>query len=99
MARNAIVTIPVRTWTELTANDCTAVAVQAQSAYPILLTATTGAAPAAAPDASLATYVLSPGDLLPASVWLADLWPGVTGAKRLWAWSEGSGARAAVSHV
>lgn len=99
MARNAIITIPVRTWTELTANDCTAVAVQAQSAYPILLTATAGVAPAAAPDATVATYVLSPGQLLTASIWLADLWPGVAGAKRLWAWSEGAGARAAVSHV
>ncbi|NTT88393.1 hypothetical protein [Tabrizicola fusiformis] len=99
MPRSAIVNVPIRSWTELTAGDVAAIAVQCQSAYPVLLTATTGAAPAGVPDDTIATYVISPGQLLPASVWLADLWPGVSGAKRVWAWSEGAGAACAVSHA
>lgn len=99
MPRNAIVTIPLRSWTELTANDVVAISVQCQSGSPVRLTATTGATPAAPPDDSVATFVLIPGAHLPASVWLTDLWPGIAGAKRVWAWTEGTGGRCAVSHA
>ena len=100
MPRNDTLTIPPRVWTQLTNADVTAVSLQILSNNPVAIAGTAGAvAPASGPGGSEAARILWPGDHLLATTFLTDLWPGVSGVNRLWAWAEGDGAKVAVSHA
>lgn len=85
MALNDRVTVPARTWTELTnAEDAgSVVAVQNVGMGNVrLLATTTGTAPA---DTVTKGWVYAPGQADARS--LADMFPGITTPVRLWAWS------------
>lgn len=100
MARNDTIILLPRVWTQLTNSDASAVSFQVQGTNPVLLAGTAGAvAPAAAPGGVESARLFWPGDHIPATVFLADFWPGVAGVNRLWAWVEGDGGRVAVSHA
>lgn len=99
MARNDTITLLPRAWTQLTNSDTTAVSFQVLGTNPVLLAGTVGAvAPATAPGGAESARLFYPGDHIPGTVFLADFWPGLVGANRLWAWVEGDGGRVAVSH-
>ncbi|MBK8772713.1 MAG: hypothetical protein IPM06_20115 [Rhizobiales bacterium] len=86
MARNNTLTeIPQRVWTPLTNADATAVRVQNRSPSAILLSATNGATE---PSDLNGALELGAGQTMAADLTLAQLWPGVSGANRLWAWSD-----------
>lgn len=93
MPRHATVSVPAKTWTELTASNATNVTFENMTPGPLFLSATTGAAPADLDGAVL--YQGVSGDM---NVSLTDTFAGVSGAVRLWAWSK-TGARVAVSHA
>ena len=93
MPRHATVSVPAKTWTELTASDATNVTFENLEPSQIFIQATTGAAPADLEGALKYTSVQ--GEI---NVALAEAFPGVSGAVRVWAWSK-TGARVAVSHA
>lgn len=84
MARNADVTLAAGTWTQLTADDATVVAIQNKSDYIVTVMATTSATP---PSASARDgYVLRP--LADGQYTLATSFPGLTSPVRMYAYSE-----------
>ena len=95
MARNDNVTIPATTWTQLTNANATAIRVQSVSGTEIMLQATNGTT---APTTLLGVIVLPGGDVLAADLPIAQLWPGVTGANRVWAFSSPASV-VSVSHA
>lgn len=100
MPRHDTITIPPRVWTQLTNADVSAVSFQVLGNNPVSIAATAGAvAPAAGPGGTESARVFWTGDHIPATVFLSDLWPGLAGANRLWAWAEGDGGKIAVSHA
>ena len=100
MARNDTIIVPTRVWTQLTNADVAALSFQVLGDTPVQIAATVGAVvPAAGPGGAESARLFWPGDMLFATAFLADLWPGLPGANRVWAWAEGSGGRVAVSHA
>lgn len=95
MARNDTFGLTSGVWTPLTNANATAVRVQNRSGYSILISATNGAT---APTTVQGAIEVLPYQTLAADMTLADLWPGVTGANRLWALSD-NGATVSVSHA
>lgn len=85
MPGNATVTLTGSDWVELTDANVTNIRIQNQSANPVHIQATTGAAPANAGGS-----ILIPAyETLPPDLTLAQLWPGVSGADRIWALGVG----------
>lgn len=82
MARNDNVSIPAGVWTQLTNADVTEIRVQNRSGYTVELMAT---ADTTQPTNSEGAIVMPPNGLLAADITLAQLWPGVSGAVRVWA--------------
>ena len=97
MARNDNVTIPATTWTQLTNANALSIRVQQVSGTSMILAlqATNGIV---APTTQLGVIVLPGGDVLAADLPIAQLWPGVTGANRVWAFASVDSV-ASVSHA
>lgn len=95
MARNEIVALPQDTWTQLTNGDVTALTLQNLSGCSISVNATVGET---APGASDGGIEINPGNAVLQNLMLADLFPGVAGAKRVWALCPGQAGKAMVSH-
>lgn len=94
MARNETITIPAGEWTELTAGDVSAIRVQSLNGNRILLMAGSASEPVAASGA----IELNSREIISANYTLADLWPGLPDATRVWAYCVYS-ARVSVSHA
>jgi hypothetical protein len=95
MARNDNVTIPALTWTQLTNANATAIRVQSVILSEVTLQATNGVT---APTTQVGVIVLAGGAVLAADLTIAQLWPGVTGANRVWAFAR-TPSVASVSHA
>ena len=95
MARNDNVAIPALTWTQLTNANATAIRVQSVSGSEMTLQATNGVT---APTTQVGAIVLAGGGVLAADLTIAQLWPGVTGANRVWAFATAASV-ASVSHA
>jgi hypothetical protein len=95
MARNDDIEIPERAWTQLTNADATAVRVSLKGSFGLLLQATNGTTP---PTGLGGAIPLQGYGTLAADLALADLWPGVSGANRLWAWTD-QAQTVSVSHA
>jgi hypothetical protein len=95
MARNDNVTIPAITWTQLTNANTTAIRVQSVIGSEMRLQATNGTT---APTTQVGVIVLAGGAVLAADLTIAQLWPGVTGANRVWAFTTAASV-ASVSHA
>lgn len=82
-------------WTLLTNSDVVTATFQNQSGYEVYVTATAGTgAPSA--DAPYIVYARFQGER---STSLSDLFPGVSGANRLWARISDGTARIFISHA
>lgn len=88
MPQNQSVDIPANTWTLLTSNDVTAITFQVSQKknVPVFLVGTVGAVPPTNKDNSIQYFRLE-GEF---SINLADMFPGVSGVNRLYAWCEDS---------
>ena len=97
---NTTIYMPARTWTLLTQTAVEALRVQAKGELTrIPLQATAGSvAPAADASGHAGALYLPAGSVLTADRPLADMWPEVAGADRVWGWSE-AGSEVSVSHV
>ena len=95
MPRNTTVAVPARTWTQLTNADVSAIRVQNLNGYPIKIMGTVGAV---APTTDAGALVLAAGQAIAADLTLAQLFPGVSGANRVYAFSDAP-ALVSVSHV
>lgn len=82
-------------WAELTDAAVTSITFQNVSAMPIVVTATNGTTPPTA-DAGGLTYAAGQGE---SNRSLADLFPGVSGANRVWARSSNGTQQVFVSHA
>ena len=82
-------------WAQLTDADVTTITFQNVSAMPIVVTATNGTTPPAA-DAGGLTYAAGQGE---SNRSLAELFPGVSGANRVWARSSNGTQQVFVSHA
>jgi hypothetical protein len=85
MARNDDITLPPSVWTQLTNSNTNAVRVSLKGGFGLLLQATNGATP---PTSTAGAVQLHPYGTLAADLPLADLWPGVADANRLWALTD-----------
>lgn len=94
MPRNTTVTVSKWTWVELTDADVTSITFVNEGGSPMLVKATTGSAPTDLLGGI--TYRSGEGEKLAD---LADLFPGVTGADRVWAYGIVDVTYAMVSHA
>lgn len=95
MPQNATVSVPAGAWTQLTNADVSAIRAQNLNGYPIKIMGTVGAV---APTTDAGAIVLAAGQAIAADLTLAQLFPGVTGANRVYAFSDAP-ALVSVSHV
>ena len=95
MARNDNVEIEAETWTQLTNANATAVRVSNITGPRLLLKATAGET---APTDQAGAVPLDAGLTVLSDVTLATMFPGVSGANRLWAYSRQAGS-VSVSHA
>ncbi len=93
MARNETVDLSPDSWTQLTSGDVSALRAQNLSGYFVKIMATADTTAPANEDGHL---VLAPMAVLAADLTLADLFPGVTSAARVWGKGTGS---VSVSHA
>jgi hypothetical protein len=96
MPQNTTVTYPANTWTQITDASVTAIRVQNQSIFTVSLSATSSAV---APTNLSGAIELAGGETLAADLTLAQLFPGVTGATRLWVYPVGHPAVLSISHA
>lgn len=82
-------------WRQVTNGNVTALRVQNRGGYPVFLQATIGEVEPADLRGALE---LRPGDTLAADLTLAQLWPGVAGANRIYAWCA-SNSEVSASHA
>lgn len=94
MARNTNVTVAAKAWTELTASDVLAITFQNLCGAEIFVKATVGATEPEDLDGAV-RYEFGQGERGAA---LTDLFPGVSGANRVFAWSKDAG-EVMVSHA
>lgn len=100
MARNTNVTLTAGAWTQLTAGDISAITFQnvsnapAGAGYEIVVKATVGANAPNSVDGAI-RYDVGEGERVVA---LADLFPGISGANRVYAWAAHDGV-VMVSHA
>lgn len=99
MPQDTTITLAQRQWTQLTNADVAGLAFQHLGQNPVSIMATGGPQPANQPGTSNSARILRPGEHFPDTVLLADLWPGIASAVRLWAWAESAGEKIAVSHA
>lgn len=85
MARNDDVALTAGEWVQLTNANATAIRVHNFIGYPVILQATAGTTP---PPSRGGAITLQSGGTLAADLTIAQLWPGVAGANRLWAMSD-----------
>lgn len=95
MARNETLTLTAGEWNEITNADVSSLTFQNISPYPIFVTATTGTAPSSTESEGAVRYNPGQGER---NVVLADLFPGVSTADRVYVTSEGK-ATVFVSHA
>jgi hypothetical protein len=96
MAQNTTVSFDIADgWTQLTDANITAITFQVRTGGTVLIQATSGATAPSADEGSL-TYKTGQGE---ANRSLADLFPGVSGANRVYAKAAGSNASVFVSHA
>lgn len=95
MARNADVSIPARTWTQLTNGNVTELRLQVQGRFGIRIKATAGEVP---PTNTGGSIEIRPGDGIAGDQTLAQLFPGVAGANRVYAYANGP-TSVSVSHA
>ena len=97
MAQNTTVTVPEGVWTELTDANITGLTflVKGPQGADVYIEATTGASPTADDLDGAVSYRPGQGER---NVALSDLFPGVTGADRVWAYSTNGPAQIFVSH-
>jgi len=94
-ARNATVGVTKQTWTQLTDADVTSITFQNASGYDVLIKATTDTT---APTDQDDVLVYGPG-LGERNSLMTDLFPGLTGADRVWAYCSAATASVFVSHA
>ena len=86
-------------WTQVTTADVSSAALQNKTGYGILVLATAGATKPATTPAVLATaYEYLPNAGFDATRTLAEMFPGITGANRLWVYTP-MGGRVVCSHA
>lgn len=96
MARQATVNLTAGAWTELTnADTTTGITFQNLSNQDVWVMGTTGSAPTGAPAGAL-RYRGGEGERAQT---LADLFPGVASADRLFAYTSANGVQVTVSHA
>ena len=96
MARNETIKLIEGQWVQLTNADVTKLRVQVWSQLPIKIMATVGAV---APTSDSGAIELTPGPIMPATYTLEEIWPGVVGAKRVYAFAPYDDATVSVSHA
>lgn len=84
MAQNTHVAVPANAWTELTDADITTATIQNLGSDYIWLAVSTSAT---APTSTAGAIKLLPATIIPSTFTLIQLWPGVTGGDRLFAYS------------
>ena len=84
MPQNTTITIPALTWTQLTDADIAAITFQNVGGNHILIKATTDTT---APTNASGAIRYNPGQG-ERNVALQDLFPGLSGRDRVWAWAE-----------
>lgn len=94
MARNDTIDLTPDTWVQLTNANVSNIRIQNRSEYNIELAATAGTT---APTSVTRDLQLAAGDTLAADLSLAELWPGVSGANRVWALAPNTGQVITVS--
>ena len=98
MARNETLTLASDQWMQLTNGDVTALRVENQGTRHVYLQATAGGG--TAPTSTSGALSLGPAGVVAADLTLAQLWPGVAGANRVWAYqAEGIVVPVSVSHA
>lgn len=95
MAQNTTLTLTAGVWTQLSNADITAIRVATLGTEAIWLAATVGATPPSNTDGAVP---LLPGQIMAADLTLSQLWPGVSGANRVYAQSTNT-AKVSVSHA
>ena len=95
MPQNTNIALTAGTWGLLTNSDVTALRVQNLNGYEIKIAATVGAV---APTNAAGAITLLPYAAIAADLTLAQLFPGVSGANRVYAFSDAP-ALVSVSHV
>ena len=95
MPQNTNIQVPAGVWTMLTNQNVSSVSVQNIAGYVVKLQATSGVS---APTGILGAIDLVPNGIFTAQYLLSDIWPGVSGANRVWAWSD-IAAAVRVSHA
>ncbi len=94
MAQNTDIVLNSAGWTELTNADAASIRVENIGSVDVKLQATSGSAPSDA----LGSIVLPVRQMLVNEA-LADLWPGLSGATRVFAIGAGFNAKVSVSHA
>lgn len=84
MAQNTTITVPARTWTQITDADIASITFQNVGSNYILIKATTDTS---APTTSAGAIRYNPGQG-ERNVALSDLFPGLAGRDRVWAYAE-----------
>lgn len=84
MTQNVTISLPANTWTQISDSNIPAIRVANLGTEAIWLQATVGAV---APTNTNGALPLLPTQVLAADLTLAQLWPGVTGANRVYALS------------
>lgn len=95
MPRNATITLEPGSWTQITDAAVSALRVQSLTGHAVKLMATAGST---APADDAGHIELNSREIVAANYTLDELWPGVEGANRVWAWCA-HGARLSVSHA
>ena len=100
MPQNTTIAVPAATWTQLTDADITSITFQNIGGAYILVKATTDGTAPTNTDGAI-RYNPGQGER---NVAMSDLFPGLSGADRLWAWSDvpppfRNDARVVVSHA
>ena len=94
MALNTDVAVPSGAWTQLTANDVTAITVQNKNVSPVFIKGTVGAVPPTDATGAIVLEALKGVQ----NTLLSDLWPGIA-ATRVYAFSPVGTAAVMVSHA
>lgn len=94
MPQNTTITVPRETWTLLTDADITSITFQNTSSNHIVIKATTDTT---APTSTAGGFRYNPGQG-ERNIAMADLFPGLAGADRLWAYAPDGGI-VVVSHA
>jgi hypothetical protein len=94
MAQNTTISVPASTWTQLTDADVTNITFQNVSSNHVLIKGTTDATAPTSKDGAV-RYNPGQGER---NVAMTDLFPGISGADRLFAWADDN-AVVMVSHA